>query len=224
MFPCSICPKGSDDIQSLNPEELVRADALGRELNFAPGVPYFRRNLKLFGDLSEISLDSLPFQRLTNLTQLANGAASQFKQIQDFSLETAPQSPKQTRDNLITAIDNYDALFDGISPVIAYGIRKGTDFAKLESEAKSIVEQMRSDAVQSEASHQQVLKEMGDTLEKVQRAAAEVGVAQHAIHFREEAKEHEHAAKYWLVTTTFIGMLTVGLGIAGLFYFVNLLP
>jgi len=62
-----------------------------------------------------------------------------------------------------------------------------------------------------------VLQDTISTLEKVRRAAAEVGVSQHATHFKEAANDHARKSIYWLCATLLAAAITVGWGIATFF-------
>jgi hypothetical protein len=57
-----------------------------------------------------------------------------------FSLSQNPQNPINVRNSLINTLrDQYDSYFSTIHPIIAYSIRKGTDFKVLEDNARVIV-------------------------------------------------------------------------------------
>ena len=209
-------------IAKIKPEGLVRED-LGRELNFSAGLPYFQRILRLFRDLAESNLDSLPYERLNQLHSIAKAALDQFNKIQTFSVQQHPQNPAQDRDTLINQIrDSFDPYFNHISPVIAYSVRKGTDFERLENEARQTLEQLESIVTEQEKSRIAMMGEIEGTLEKIRRAAQEVGVAQHAVHFKNEAKDHNDAARWWLAATVGLAAVTILFGGASLIYFVEI--
>jgi glutathione peroxidase-family protein len=74
---------------------------------------------------------------LNTLNNLAQQALGQFNKVLQFSLKQFPNNPAQNRDQIITEIQNtYDKYFDAVSPCIAYSIRKGIDFTRLEQEAR----------------------------------------------------------------------------------------
>jgi hypothetical protein len=62
-----------------------------------------------------------------------------------------------------------------------------------------------------------LVSEMESTLQKVRQAAAEVGVAQHATHFKDEAEAHEKQAGKWLTRTVWAAIATIGWGAASFF-------
>lgn len=212
------------DLSKIKPEDLVREGVLGRDLSFAPGVPYFQRTLRLFKDLAESNLDAVPYTNLQVLAALAEQARDRFKRIQAFSVSQV-SNPSQARDSLINEVrDSYDAGFQQISPIIAYSVRKGTDFEKLEREAQASVAQLRAQVAEQETARLGMLAEIEGTLERVRRAAQEVGVAQHAVHFREEAQGNSKSASAWLWVTSISAVLTLAFGVFGLVFIVTRTP
>lgn len=207
-----------EELSNIQAKDLIRADELGKAFSFESGVPIFERTLRLFHDLHQSNLDNVSFNVLNNLQNRANDARSKFKQIQAFSPQQQTQNPIGTRDSLINSLrDQYDDYFQIISPVIAYSIRKGTDFETLEKNAHKIVgtlETMKQDYSNTQS---QIIKDMESTLRKVRQAAAEVGVSQHATHFREEASTHNEQSKKWLYATIVAACATIVWGIASFF-------
>lgn len=216
--------KALSELTAIKPEELVREDELGRQLSFAAGLGFFKRTLLLFREITKIDLNTLPFSRLLALTNVANQALGQFKQVREFSV-VGQQNPTQARDALINQIrDSYDGLFDAASPTIAYAVKKGTDFERLEDQAKASVDRINVLAREQEAVLTKAVKDIEGTLTAVRRAAEEVGVAQHATHFRDEADQHKRAATKWLYCTTVLAAGAVVLAIAAVVEFYKHLP
>lgn len=209
-------------LAEIKPQDLVREDVLGRDLSFATGVPYFTRNLRLFQDLAESNLDTVPHPQLNTLTSLAKQALEQFEQVKSFSLQKYPNNPTGQRDTLITSIrEAYDGYFNHIAPIIAYSVRKGTDFQRLEDEARQAVDALKGVVADQEVARKAMLGELEGTLEKVRRAAQEVGVAQHAIHFKQEAEEHRQASFNWLISTAVLASVTIILAGISFFYYLD---
>lgn len=177
-------------LASFTPESLVRTEQLGTALDFSQGTDVFARTLGLFKNLQESSLDNVPHSTLAQLTQFANEAASTFKQIQSFD-PSGQNNPASVRDSLFQQVANqYQSWFPHIAPVIAYSIRGGTAFDRLERDARSAVGELNRIKRDMDAKATSIVSEAQATLEQVRRAAAEVGVAQHAVHFKQEAADH----------------------------------
>ena len=177
-------------LTQITPNSLIRTDVLGTSLDFSTGVDVFERTLKLFKDLKEANLDNVPQNVLNQLKSSADQASKSFKKIQDFD-PSGQNNPAQIRDGLIQEVANqYQDHFSKISPIIAYSVRKGTDFDQLETNARKIVSEIQTIQQDLKEKGQAIVAETESTLEQVRKAAAEVGVAQHAIHFQNEASSH----------------------------------
>lgn len=210
-----------DTIAQVTPESLVRTDALGTALGFADGVDTFRRTLALFAGLRESSLDNVPINVLQQLKQSADQALQTFDQIKNF--DPAGQSnPAAVRDGLINQVaEQYKQFFQNVASVVAYSVRKGTDFERLESEARTALEEINRVGSDMVRQREEILGETKATLEQVKRAAAQVGVAQHAVHFKEAAADHLRRSKRWLIATVALGAAPVGYGFWSLSYYVT---
>lgn len=199
-----------EDISRISAEKLSRTEELGSQLNFQHAVPYFQRTLDLFASLGRMNLENVPYNALQQLNGQAQNALALFQQIQSFSVSNEP-NPVQARDNLINrARDSYDEQWRIVSPSIAYLVKSGTDFEALERRAREYVEKMEAQGAQAKEALKQTENEVGQILEKVKTAAAEVGVAQHSTHFHEEAEKHRLASRFWMgsvVTLSVVGAL-----------------
>ena len=199
-----------EELNSIEPESLVRAEALGKDLSFEAGVPVFRRTLNLFRDLSASNLDNVPFETLSQLQTQANQSLALFQQIKSFSIQQNPQNPVQARDSLIQQLrDLWQSDYSVVTPHIAYAIRRGTDFDALEREARGTLALQKQLAGEFKTEKDKILGEMQGALDRVRQAAAEAGVAQHAIHFKDEAEFHKRQSLWWLGATITFGLTTI---------------
>lgn len=200
-------------------ESLIRAKDLGTSLDFREGKRVFERTLKLFRDLNELNIDTISYNILNQLNNSATQALKQFTEIKNFD-PASTSNPAQRRTDLINQIASaYDSYFQVISPIIAFSIRKGLDFEQLENNARNLVSKMEQSAQKQKELEKKTQKDINDTLGKVRRAAAEAGVAQHAIHFKEQAVEHIKKTKGWLISTAIFAGLTLIFGIVNAWYY-----
>lgn len=197
------------NLTAYDSQSLIRTNELGTSLDFSQGIPVFERTLNLFRNLKESNLDNVPGSLLNEIVSLAQQATSTFEQIQSFN-PSNEASPASVRDSLVqTVAEQYQSHFRQVAPIIAYSVRKGTDFDRLEREAMEALEQINKSKREHETKTTSLLAETQATLDQVRRAAAEVGVAQHAIHFREEAEAHRRSSKTWLIATGILGGITL---------------
>lgn len=199
-----------DQLNAIEPESLVRADVLGKDLSFEAGLPVFRRTLGLFKDLSDCNLETVPYETLNQLHSQANQVLTYFQQIKNFSIQQHPQNPVQARDSLIQQLrDQWQSYYAVVTPHISYAIRRGTDFDALEREARGTLALQKQLAGDFKTEKDKILAEMQGALERVRQAAAEAGVAQHAIHFKEEAEFHKKQSMYWLSAAGVFAVCTI---------------
>lgn len=214
-----------DQLNAIEAASLDRVDELGQALNFQEGQPYFQRALQLFRDLGAANLDALPWQNLQSLAEAAGEANACFSQIQNFSVADHHQNPAQSRENLIEQIrENYHGWFNEVAPIIAYSTHKGTDFERLEREARekaSIIEQI---STKQQERMKNLVAEAQRVVEQVRDVAQEVGVAKHAIHFKSEAERHETDAGKWLKAVKWLAGATALFSLANILAFFKLRP
>ena len=175
-------------LNSLDANELVRADELGQDSDFQDGLSYFQRILRLFRDLSEVNLDMLSIRSLQSLLSVAQEAR---KTIEDFPLSTHSKKQTPHRSHQIQRLSyQYHSWYTEAAPVIAYSAWQNADIDRLKQDLRSV--------------------------------AAKVGVAHHALHFRNEANQHDKDARKWLWVVGGLAVLTVGL--SGLYLYQALEP
>lgn len=208
-----------EELLKITPKSLIRTNELGTSLDFSEGTEIFTRTLKLFRDIKDANLDNVPHDRINQLIQSVMEARNSFKKVKEFN-PAGQNNPVQVRDTLIQNIaSQYQSHFEQVAPIIAYAVRKGTDFEKLEENARKSVGEIEKIKRDQEEKSKVLIAEINDTLEKVRKAAAEVGVAQHAIHFMEEAQAHYKKTWYWLAATILLAVITIGYGVFNIWYY-----
>jgi len=186
---------------------------LGSDLSFESGVVYFSRLLRLFHALDDADLSDLPYPKIASITAVANQTRDLFLNIAGFSVSKYANNPISQRDSFINqARDSYDSVFEYVAPAVAFTIRKGTDFEKLEEQAKEVVGRIEASAEENEKTLKAARENAELVVQEVRRIAQEAGVSQHAIHFKDEADRQEESAKPWLYSTIGIAAFTVGAG------------
>lgn len=196
-------------IQDFDARSIGRREKLGDDLNFEDGIAPLERTLSLFREVSSDVLSDMSQQRRDVVKQWADALYNLVDEIRNFSV--ASGNPKQTRDNLIQQLnDGYDNYFEQLWPVIAYSVRRATDFSRMEREARAAIQSIddRTKDLESGLMVRQI--EAESALEAIRKVAAEQGVSQQAIYFKDEADFHNKEADKWFKWTKW---LTVGLAI-----------
>jgi hypothetical protein len=204
-----------DQLLSSNVKEAAVRSTLG-EINFAEAVPLIERVLSLFGMLKDASLDYVSVTRLNELRQSISEASGLFKQIEAFTLTV--DNPRAQRDSIINNLMNqYHTWFDRIYALIGFAIRSTTDFAALEQNLREKIAQAEVTSRELLSKSEDTATRADETLAAIQKAAAEAGVSQEAVHFKTEADQQETLSKSWLIATIAVAAGTVGWGLLVLF-------
>jgi hypothetical protein len=204
--------------------ELARTD-LPSDLSFQLGVVYFDRIIRLFKGLRDSDLADIPYNTLQNLNVNATAAFTLLQEIREFSVTKYQNNPIAQRDAIMNrARDQYDGWFQVVAPVVAFTVRKGVDFERLENQAKQLLERIEQIASNCDRKLNSAVKESEEALAQVRAVAQEAGVSQHAIHFKNEAELNEKSAKPWLKTTTGLAIVTVLLGLGLIIEYIFRIP
>ena len=200
-------------MQEFKADELVRRDDLGARFSFEDVVEPAKRLIRFYGQLSPSSLDDLPANLLEHIRSTADADYNRLSQILAFDPAKEP-NPAPTRDALILQVRNaYDATFNALSALVSYGISKVVDFGRIENDARAMIQSVTDSAAVMASELKKSKEDAERILGDVRKAAAEQGVTQQAIYFKDEADSHETAASKWRTATVW---LSIGLGVVAL--------
>lgn len=194
-----------DELLEIEPEKLVRNE-LGIELNFSLGLVSFYKTHKLLKELKLVNIDELSHQQLSSIGTQLTTIKTTYKNVLEFSIAKHPNNSSQERNAILDSVVNQtNNLFSLLSPLILY-YRKIDDHVVSANNIVNKLKETSDDALNKINDYQ---KQIQETLENVRNAAAEVGVAQHAIHFAKTAEDHQKYATRWLVATIIMGAATI---------------
>jgi len=206
-------------VQQFDPETLVREDELGSKFALSEAVEPARRVIDLFRLIEPSQLEFFPEQQRKAIQDHANAFYNLLEKALNFEIEGAQPSPTQAKEALISQLQGqYQGVFNGLYPLIAFANARSQDFSSLERQARAAAQSARDEAtkLQNDA---QTQREAADAILKEMRAAAgELGVSQQAIHFKNEADLHATEARAWRKYTigTAVGLALYAL--ASLFF------
>lgn len=208
-------------MQDFDVQTLVRAEELGRGLNFEEALEPAKRLVQLYQRLSLSVLEDFTDGILSSIRSQADADFSRFKQILDFS--PSQGNPAQVRTELINQIKAaYDATFNSLWQHIAYGVSKIVDTQRLENEARGVLQSITDKADGVAAQLEESRDAAKGILDEIREVAAEQGVSQQAAYFKNEAELHKTEAESWRMTTIKAAWL-VG-GFAGLTLVLSYIP
>lgn len=190
-------------IKTFEVSTLPRKEELGG-LHFEAVVAPASRLLTLYRRIDEEVLPELSTNLLQQLTNQANAHFNLLNQIATIALMDH-QSPKATRDNLVGQVESqYEPAFSALHPCISYSLGRATDFESLQFEARAAAQEMKDKSAALTDEMQRLKQDAENALDTIKRVAAEQGVSQQAIYFKEESEHHAKQADDWLKTTKWL--------------------
>ena len=211
-------------IQEFDSKIISRENELGKKFYFADAIKPANKLIQLYKQLSLTVLEDLPDSILDNINRQADADFNKFQQALNFDpANVQNQNPATARDAIINNITSaYPPAFNVLWNYIAYGVSKSVDFQRMENEARSMIQSVKdkTEEITQELKNNQI--QSGQILNDMRKAAAEQGVSQQAIYFKEEAVEHEKLSNQWKGMTL---KMAIGLGIYAIIsLFVHKIP
>ncbi|OVE74485.1 hypothetical protein BVX94_00105 [bacterium B17] len=199
--------------------QLPREKELGTALNFSGAVEPANRLIGLYRRISPTILPDLPQNQLNTLWQQANSDYNILKQVLDFQAGR----PVNERDTLITQIDQaYQQAFNKLESLVSFSASKATDFQSLEREARAMMQGVQDQGDKLAKDLDAKSEKAAGILEDIQKAAAEQGVSQQAVYFKEAEIDHDTESNKWLKATIWLAVAMGVYAVASLF--LHLIP
>lgn len=184
-------------IQTFDVQTLPRRESLGLALSFADAVEPAQKAVRLFQQIPSLYLDDLPERYLEEIKGAANSIYSVFNEILEFNPAVEDGSPAR-RTSIITSLNNhYNSIFGQIFPLVSYLSSRERDLGSLEREARAVVQSVSDRAERLKVEMEEYNIQANSILGDIRNIAAEQGVSQQAIYFKNEADRHELSADKW---------------------------
>lgn len=207
-------------IREFDPETLSRQEELGSTLSFDDAIAPANRLIELYKQLSIPALEDFPNDALKNIRDRANSDLRSFQQILTFNPKQG--NPTDIREALIKdVVDAYSESFRILHPLISYSAIKTADFKRIENDAHSALDSIKGHVEKTIEGLVGVRTEADAILEDVRLVAAESGVSQQAIYFKEEAQAHFESSNTWRLVTIWIA-IALGLYAVGTLFIHNI--
>ena len=182
------------ECESYSREDLIRGD-LDPVLGFESAKGDVQAAFALAQAMARCDLDMIPSQNLNVLRDLAVQARDTFRMVKEFDPAKYRDNPLQIRDQAIQRLQNlFRDQFARALPFVAYS---AGGLGTL-SELNEVMGKSRD-----------LLGEIQTLRDKAKQAVQEVGLATHAAHFQEEARNHSRYATAWLAATAIMLVITV---------------
>lgn len=183
-------------IQSFDVETLPRAAELGKSFAFTDVVEPASRLVELFKRLSSKALDDFGASQINQVKTQSDSCYNLFHEILSFdATQTNAHNVQQSLIQKVVAA--YQAAFNTLLPLIGYSLHKTADFQRLDSEARAALQGIKDEASSITGDLEQQKKDAESALEAIRTVAAEQGVTQQAIYFKNEADSNDEGSKKW---------------------------
>lgn len=203
-------------LQHFNVQALIRQDELGSSMSFGQAIDPAKRVIRLFQQISTDYLHDLTQSSIDTLLH----ESKQFYSILESIMKFTPaevDSPSVTRQNYINQLEEaYDHIFSRLHPLISYLASRQRDFAELERQARAAVQTANDQADKLRDELEKSRIEAENILNSVRQVAAEQGVSQQAVYFKEEADRHDLNASTWRNYTIFTSVLIAILALSSI--------
>ena len=204
-------------MQDFDPEQLSREADLGRQMGFRAAVDPARKLIRLYRQLSLSSLSDFPDDELSQIKERADADYNQFKEILDFEAASFNDAASH-RENLIQNIQNaYQPVFSILHPLIAFSVSRSVDLQRMETEAHATLQSVQDQAESITKGLESRQAEAEQILEKIREVAAEQGVSQQAVYFKDESDRHDTLAAEWRFRTSLFALGLVSYAVFSLF-------
>jgi membrane protein implicated in regulation of membrane protease activity len=185
--------------------------------NFSNVVEPAKKLIKFYQKIPESILNELPNDNLNKIKNQADQDYNRLQQIINFSPDVDKAS--SVRDSyILQIIEAYTPTFKALHDIISYSLHKSADFKKLEGDARATFQSIKdkSDELVNELQNQN--QQASKILEEIRKVAAEQGVTQQSVYYKETSDHHAIQAKKWLWATIAISIVLFLYAGSTLFY------
>lgn len=187
-------------VQQFDASALSREADLGKQMNFSEAVAPSQALIDIYRRIPLTALDDFSDGQLNVISQQAQADFNVFKQILEFSANAA--NAANSRAGMINTLKTRrDQLFDQLWQYVAYGVARITDTSLLETQARATIQSIKDQSDKLTTQLHTAKNDADSALAEIRAVAAEQGVSQQAIHFKQEAEDQEILATTWLKYT-----------------------
>lgn len=204
-------------LQEFQSSSLPRIEELGKSINFTDAVEPANHLINLYRRISVEALKDFPDSVLIQIKNIADSNYNLLSQILSFDLQTQT-NPQDTKETYISQLrDVYQQTFNQLHNVVSYSVCRTTDFRTIEHEARGVFQGIIDKTNEITEHLEQSKEEANKILEEVRNVAAEQGVSQQAIYFKNESESHNILSNYWQTKTQWMSIILVIVSIMFLF-------
>ena len=189
------------ELTNVDPEKLSRREELTERINFEEVVPIFKELLEEFRPLFIRDLSKLPYPQLTAIKDAFGLTLGFIKDIELFEI-TDGSHPEQKRKEIIDAINSRKGTIQQqvLLPLVATKLQT-LDISELENITHDSLAKVEKKNKELDDLLEKSKNDAEKTLEAIHQASAFSGVSANSKAFETQARNHNDAAKTWLIQT-----------------------
>lgn len=194
--------------------DLVRLQDLGREGNFEDHRALFEEVLRFSSTCANLPWGMITTNQQHSVLSLSQTLYNHVEEIQKFSLMSGGNPAGAKNERASNLQSSLDTLKDHIIPFIGYLSWSSTSWENYQHELSEVVKETRETAQRLTREMEEERGQAEQILAAIRAAAAEQGVSQEAMTFREAADRYTLSTRYWLWAAIAMGLATIGAGVA----------
>ena len=189
--------------------DLVRLQDLGRQVNFEDHRVLFDEVLRFSSICANLPWGMITTDQQNSVLSLSQTLHNYVKEIREFSLTSGgnPADEKDARASRLQA--GLDSLKDHVIPFIGYLSWSSTSWENYQQELGEVVRNTKETAQQLTRELEEERGQAEQILAVIRAAAAEQGVSQESMTFREAADRYAASARRWLWAAIGAAVITV---------------
>lgn len=189
--------------------DLVRLQDLGRQVNFEDHRVLFDEVLRFSSICANLPWGMITTDQQNSVLSLSQNLHNYVKEIREFSLTSGgnPADEKDARASRLQA--GLDSLKDHVIPFIGYLSWSSTSWENYQQELGEVVRNTKETAQQLTRELEEERGQAEQILAVIRAAAAEQGVSQESMTFREAADRYAASARRWLWAAIGAAVITV---------------
>ena len=189
--------------------DLVRIQELGRQVNFEEYRSLFEEVLRFSSTCANLPWGMITTNQQHIVLSLSQTLQSHVEEIQKFSVVSGGNPADEKNAKASGLQSSLDTLKDHIIPFIGYLSWSSTSWENYQHELSEVVKETRETAQRLTREMEEERGQAEQILAAIRAAAAEQGVSQEAMTFREAADRYATSARRWLWAAIGAAVITV---------------
>ncbi|MEW5249921.1 hypothetical protein [Microbulbifer discodermiae] len=204
-------------IQEFDAKNLPRFGELERTLNFPDVVEPVKRLIELYRRLAVEALEDFPYSIQEKVKEHCDNAYKRFEDVINFEPAEYESPSVELGRYVMKIMGIYDSTFTSLHPYISYSLHRSTDLSSSAAATRSVLKSFEMETKNIKKDLLKTQEEAANILLNIRNIAAEEGVTQQAIYFKEESEGHDSQAASWRTGVFVVASLFATFAITSIF-------